>query len=399
MEHKIRTADLIYFLTCNMLGTGILIQASPLLSTVHSPVLSLLLWCLSGGISVLFGLCYAELGSTYPQAGGDCNYLSRAFSKHLALAYSLCSILIILPLGCAQMIKIIARHLPYSEFKSSTAVLLLSFVSVSLGDCISVLVVRAFFISKIVFMVYLVAIAFLSLGTSRKLSRSALVDPRGRRMAGFSELILGFFQSQWPYDGWNSGNFIANRIEAPGKTLPRGIISSLVLVTLIYVVVNTSYMITLPYDVLLGNRNFLKSYLKLIPINFLPMPERAAVIIEVTISFGTLLGSLVVASGICESLAPHKYTKKKDIGLRVLFLLLVLAYAVLLREDKIIPRIGFLTSLFYTLSSASLIILRFRYPGVERPFRIPIAIPFLSAALGAFICISSIFTFTLGWLG
>jgi amino acid transporter len=399
MEQKIRTADLIFFLTCNMLGTGVLTQANSLLSTVHSPAISLVLWVLSGGLSVLFGLCYAELGSTYPQAGGDCNYLGRAFSKHLALAYSLCSILVILPLGCAQMVKVIAEHFPtYSIAKTAAGILALSFVSVSLGNAVSVFTIRLLFISKIVFMVYLVAIALLSLAASKKMAGSALLDRKGHRIPSFPELILGFFHSQWPYDGWNSGNFIANRIDAPGKTFPRGIVSALILVTITYVVVNTSYMVTLPYDVILKDRKFLEPYLRLIPINFLPMPEKTAQILTISISLGTLLGSLVVGSGICESLVPHKYTKKRELGFRALFLLLVFLYAAFLGEHGIISKIGFSTSLFYTLSSTSLIILRLRHPRLDRPFKVPLAIPLICAALGSFICISSIFIFTLGRL-
>ena len=46
----------------------------------------------------------------------------------------------------------------------------------------------------------------------------------------------------WSYEGWDSLNYIAEEIKKPGKTFPRVIWASVPFVTLLYVLVNISYL-------------------------------------------------------------------------------------------------------------------------------------------------------------
>jgi APA family basic amino acid/polyamine antiporter len=45
------------------------------------------LWLLGGVLSLIGALCYAELTTTYPNAGGDYHYLHRAFGRSLAFLF------------------------------------------------------------------------------------------------------------------------------------------------------------------------------------------------------------------------------------------------------------------------------------------------------------------------
>lgn len=47
----------------------------------------LLAWAAGGLISIIGALCYAELASSFPHAGGDYHFLSRAFGRRLAFLY------------------------------------------------------------------------------------------------------------------------------------------------------------------------------------------------------------------------------------------------------------------------------------------------------------------------
>jgi len=49
---------------------------------VGSGGVALLAW-LGGGMSLVGALCYAELATAYPHAGGNYHYLQRAFGKTL----------------------------------------------------------------------------------------------------------------------------------------------------------------------------------------------------------------------------------------------------------------------------------------------------------------------------
>ena len=60
-------------------------------------------------------------------------------------------------------------------------------------------------------------------------------------MAKISPISAGM----WSYDGWNSLNFIAEELTTPEKTFPRVLLTSIPLVTVLYVLTNISYLTVL----------------------------------------------------------------------------------------------------------------------------------------------------------
>ncbi|MBR0482146.1 MAG: amino acid permease, partial [Firmicutes bacterium] len=63
-----------------MVGSGIFYLGSyVLMRSGMSQGLALLCWIIGGVVSLLGGLCYAELGTSIPKAGGGVVYLSEAY--------------------------------------------------------------------------------------------------------------------------------------------------------------------------------------------------------------------------------------------------------------------------------------------------------------------------------
>jgi amino acid transporter len=71
-----------------VIGSGIFKTPSLVASNAGSPGMVLLLWLAGGAISLLGALCYAELSSAYPHAGGDYYYLHRAFGRRLSFLFA-----------------------------------------------------------------------------------------------------------------------------------------------------------------------------------------------------------------------------------------------------------------------------------------------------------------------
>ena len=64
-----------------MIGSGIFYLGSyVLMRTGMSMGLALLSWVIGGIVSLLGGICYAELGASDPRAGGSTVYLNNAYS-------------------------------------------------------------------------------------------------------------------------------------------------------------------------------------------------------------------------------------------------------------------------------------------------------------------------------
>src|SRR5688500_10962577 len=73
-----------------VLVIGARIFKTPFLIASHVPSATVFLfaWVLGGLVSLIGALCYAELATTYPDAGGDYHFLSRAYGGRVAFMFA-----------------------------------------------------------------------------------------------------------------------------------------------------------------------------------------------------------------------------------------------------------------------------------------------------------------------
>jgi len=86
-QRRLSTFDLICLVFGTVVGAGIFKAPSIVAAQSGSGVEFLLAWLIGGVISIAGALCYAELSTSYPSAGGEYHFLSRSFGKNLAFFY------------------------------------------------------------------------------------------------------------------------------------------------------------------------------------------------------------------------------------------------------------------------------------------------------------------------
>jgi len=67
--------------------SGIFISPKGITDQVHSVGASLLIWLISGVLTMLGALSYAELGTTFPSAGGQYTYIFEAWGPVMAFLF------------------------------------------------------------------------------------------------------------------------------------------------------------------------------------------------------------------------------------------------------------------------------------------------------------------------
>ena len=72
----------------NMVGSGIFASPGVVLALTNSVGLSLMAWVLGALLAAGSALCYAELSSMMPSAGGDYTYLRAAFGPKVAFMWT-----------------------------------------------------------------------------------------------------------------------------------------------------------------------------------------------------------------------------------------------------------------------------------------------------------------------
>src|SRR5207245_10187361 len=70
-----------------MIGPGILIVSADILRQVHAPGVLLLVWTLSGVVTLMGALSYGELAAMFPRAGGQYVYLREGISPLFGYLY------------------------------------------------------------------------------------------------------------------------------------------------------------------------------------------------------------------------------------------------------------------------------------------------------------------------
>ena len=67
----------------------------------------------------------------------------------------------------------------------------------------------------------------------------------------FGSLALACYSALWSYDGWNQLNFVTEEIEKPRRNMPLAIFISIPFITVVYILVNISYLTILsPSDII-----------------------------------------------------------------------------------------------------------------------------------------------------
>jgi APA family basic amino acid/polyamine antiporter len=87
-QKTLSVLDAVVIILGVVIGAGIFKTPSLVAANSGSQGMVLLVWLAGGVISLMGALCYAELTSTYPHAGGDYYYLNRAFGKAMSFLFA-----------------------------------------------------------------------------------------------------------------------------------------------------------------------------------------------------------------------------------------------------------------------------------------------------------------------
>lgn len=185
-----------------------------------------------------------------------------------------------------------------------------------------------------------------------------------------------FYSGLFSYAGWNYLNFVVEELKSPYKNLPRAIVISLPMVTLIYVFANVAYFAVLTQAEILGSDAVAVDFgLKILGWASWIMPLSVALS-----AFGGLNGGIFASSRLffVGARRGHLPTALTMVNTQVhtpmpsLLLLGVisLAYLTTTQVYQLIDYTAFIESLFCTFSVAALLWLRYKRPDLERPIKV-----------------------------
>ena len=231
-----------------IIGAGIYQMAPDLAKGAGSAWGVLGFWALGGLLSLCGALCYAELATAYPQAGGDYVYLSRAYGSWAGFLFGWAQLTIVRPGDIAVMAFAFATyaHAIWDPLQGTAfphgqqAYALLATVTLT---CVNVLGVRAGKWTqnlltgvKALGLIVIVAAAFLM-----KPKPVAVVPVES------IPLSLALIFVLFTYGGWNEMAYVAAEVKDPRRNIVRALALGTAAVTLLYLLVNGAFLHTLGY--------------------------------------------------------------------------------------------------------------------------------------------------------
>jgi APA family basic amino acid/polyamine antiporter len=395
-----------------VVGVGIFKTPSIVASSADSEGMLILFWLLGGAASFIGALCYAELASTYPHAGGDYHYLNRAFGGIPSFLFAWSRMAVIQTGSIAMVAFLIGDYAsevlrlgPYSTaFYAALTIVLLTAVNVAgieQGKWTQRILVAAIVLGLLI----VSAIGFF-LAAPPTVSQSGNIPPGGAALGTAMIFVL------LTYGGWNEAAFLSAEVRSPRSNMVRVLLFSIGTVTLIYMLVNLALVRGLGLSGMVSSEAVMADLMR----NALgPNGARFISLLILPAALSTMNGAIITGARTGFALGrDHSLFRFLDRwhGYRdtpVNSLLLQGAIALLLVLLGTGSRNGFVMMVEYTapvfwffllMVGGSIFMLRRKHPADERPFRVPLYpfTPLLFCAVCAYMLHASLLYTSMGAL-
>jgi len=261
--------DSVLLLVSGIIGSSIFLTAKDIAGPLPNPKLFFLVWILGGVISLCACVAFAELGSMFPDSGGQYIYLREAYGDLVAFLYGWMlfavanggTIAALSVASAAYMGNIIPaisdKHVIFSTagivFTRAHAVgliliVVLTYVNV-FGLRWGALLQNVSTWTKFSAMAVFVLLGF-TIGKGHWSNFSAAA-PGGVTMGlSPSQLIsalgVGLIAVFWAYDGWVYITWVAGEVKEPRRNVPLAMVLGVLAVGAIYLAMNATYVYALP---------------------------------------------------------------------------------------------------------------------------------------------------------
>lgn len=383
-----------------VIGAGVFFKISSITAQTGSTSATIFVWILAGVISITSGLTVSELATAMPVTGGPTKYIEYTYGKPMGFLFGWAQMLIYFPANVAALSIIFATQFTVL-FNISAAYITLIAVILAIF-----LTLMNFFGTKfsshmqtvisVIKVIPIILIILFGLFNTNKIDLNLWPITTGPGKNFFSGISGALLSAMFAYDGWINVTNLAGEVKHPEKNLPRAIIIGLGVITLIYVLVNYTFMSVSPLHTLVNNPSAaFDSSIRL----FGPIGGKIITIGIMLSVYGAVNGYIMTGMRVPYTLArdnliPFSKSIAKlnvNTGVPIFSALVILLLSIIMMFlgtfDLLTDMLVFVMWGFTTLISIAVFVLRKREPDLERPYKVllyPI-IPIISIIGGLFI--------------
>ena len=382
LKKTLSVIDAVAVITGVVIGAGIFKTPSLVAANSGNEAVTLLLWMAGGVISFVGAMCYAELTTTYPHAGGDYHYLLRALGDAPAFLFAWARMTVIQTGSIAMLAFLIGDYASEvftlgaysSSFYAGLTIIMITGINISGIN-------PGMWIQKVLFtaiMLGLLLIAAAGFFVDSMPVNLTFVSFPSRASLGRAMIFVLL-----TYGGWNEAAYLSAEVHDTRRNMIRVLFYSIGLITAIYMIINFAFLRSLGVSAMSESEAVASDMMRRV------LGENGAICISLLVT----LAALSTMNGVIITGARTNYALGRDFPLfnflgrwqesrstPVNALVLQGVIALVLVALGTGTRSGFEMMVEYTapvfwffflLVGISLFILRRKDPQIFRPFRVP----------------------------
>jgi len=389
----------------SMIGSGIFIVSADITRNVGSAGWLIVVWLITGFMTITAAVSYGELSGMFPKAGGQYVYLKEAFNPLAGFLYGWSFFMVIQTATIAAVGVAFSKFLAYLIPSVSETIVAydFGFVKVSPAQIVAIVLIifltivntrgvkggkmiqTTFTVTKLLSLFGLIIFGLIMM--KGDVWKANWTDPwhlhalnstaEYTMAAALGAIAAAMVGSIFSSDAWNNVTFIAGEIKNPKRNIGLALFLGTLVVTIIYVTANVMYTAVLPME-------------------NIAHADKDRVAVEASIAIFGNLGTVVIAlmimvstfgcnNGLILAGARVYYTMAKD-GLFFkqagnlnkfavpkwslwVQCIIACAWSVSGKYGQLLDMISFVVVIFYVMTIIGIFILRKKRPDVERPYK------------------------------
>ncbi|WP_313191622.1 APC family permease [Sphingobacterium sp.] len=408
MNKKLNLWDSIMIVMGSMIGSGIFIVSSDMMRQLGSGYWLIAVWLITAIATIAAAICYGELSSMYPKAGGQYTYLTEVFGKMTGFLYGW-SLFAVIQTGTIAAVAVafgkFAGYL-FPQLNDATPIyqngtfmitwmqilaigiiLLLTFIN-SKGVQSGKIVQSVFTSSKVIALLALIVGGLLLIesnqfsgnmsfgwSASQNLDHSSWKEISGNvLLGGIAAAMVG---SVFSSVAWENVTFVAGEIKNAKKTVVIAMVIGTSLVMILYLFANYVYLATLNREEIAfaaNDRVAIAAAEKL-------LGSAGTIIMAILVmisTFGCVNGIVLSGARVFQSMAKDGLflkqaipNNKNDVPERSLWFQGIWASLLCLsgQYGNLLDMVSFVIVIFYMITVLAMMYQRWKRPDLERPYK------------------------------